>query len=69
MEAPEILGIIKGRQDALENSSMNTDTSEALAKRADLTRMPADDCGDLLREIEAVNGPDFVTERRSASRP
>jgi len=69
MEAPEIIEIIKRRKDSLENSSTLTDTSEVLVKRADMTRMLADEYGDLLREIEAAKEPGALTERRAVSRP
>ncbi len=69
MEVPEILEIIKRRKDTLENSSTLADTSEVLVKRGDMTRMLADEYGDLLKEIEAAKEPSVLTERRAVSRP
>ena len=69
MEAPEIIEIIKRRKDSLKNSSTLADTSEILVKRADMTRMLADEYGDLLKEIEAAKEPGALTERRAVNRP
>jgi hypothetical protein len=68
MEVPEILNIIRRRRDSLENSSSIADTSEVLVTRGDMTRLLADEYGDLLREIENSKETDSLRERRLASR-
>jgi len=57
VEAPEIVGIIKRRRDELKNSSSLTDTSEVLVKRADMTRLLANEYDDLLKKIENAKEP------------
>jgi len=69
MEAPEILAIIKRRKDTLEQSSTLSDTSEVTTTRADMTRMLADEYGDLLKEIEGKTPPAWLLERRAQRRP
>jgi hypothetical protein len=69
MEVLEILAIIKRRKDTLENSSSIRDTSEVQVTRSDMTRLLADEYGDLLNEIESSKASGSLTERRAAVRP